>query len=95
MSLEKINDPLDPKGLIRESFRMEGLEVGEARSIFLDWALSLPASESQQQAAATLLSRYGAGHENHPMWPVLNDATRPPEKAKRRGGWRARRSDLD
>ena len=32
----------DPKGLIREAYRIEGITLGECRSIFLDWALSLP-----------------------------------------------------
>ena len=40
MSRER--DPLDPKGLIRESYRIEGITEGECRSVFLDWALSLP-----------------------------------------------------
>ena len=32
----------DPKALIRESFNIEGIKIEECRSIFLDWALSLP-----------------------------------------------------
>ena len=32
----------DPKALIRESFNIEGINIEECRSIFLDWALSLP-----------------------------------------------------
>ena len=32
----------DPKGLIRESYRIEGITPGECRSVFMDWALSLP-----------------------------------------------------
>jgi len=35
-------DADDPKGLIRESYRIEGIGMAECRSIFLDWALSLP-----------------------------------------------------
>ena len=36
-------DPrLDPKGLIREAYRIEGITAAQCRSIFLDWALSLP-----------------------------------------------------
>ena len=29
----------DPKGLVRESYQIDGITVGECRSIFLDWAL--------------------------------------------------------
>ena len=32
----------DPKGLVRESYRIDGITLGECRSIFVDWALSLP-----------------------------------------------------
>ena len=32
----------DPKGLVRESYNIEGITLGECRSIFMDWALSLP-----------------------------------------------------
>ena len=33
-----MSDPDDPKGLIRESYRMEGIGPAECRSNFLDWA---------------------------------------------------------
>ena len=39
---EMERDPLDHKGLIREAYRIEGITLGECRSIFLDWALSTP-----------------------------------------------------
>ena len=32
----------DPKGLIREAYSIDGITKAECRSIFLDWALSLP-----------------------------------------------------
>ncbi len=28
----------DPKGLVRESYAIEGITAGECRSIFMDWA---------------------------------------------------------
>jgi hypothetical protein len=37
-------DPLDPKGLIREAFRIDGITDAECRSIFVDWALSVQAT---------------------------------------------------
>ena len=40
----------DPKGLIRESYRIEGIEAPECRSIFLDWAISLPPGVETRQA---------------------------------------------
>ena len=35
-------DEADPKGLVRESYNIEGITLGECGSIFMDWALSLP-----------------------------------------------------
>ena len=37
-----VTDPNDHKGLILEAYRIEGITLPECRSIFLDWALSLP-----------------------------------------------------
>ena len=35
-------DHHDPKGLVREAYAIPGVTEPECRSIFLDWALSLP-----------------------------------------------------
>ena len=40
----------DPKGLVRESYRIDGITPGECRSIFVDWALSLPVGRSTPDA---------------------------------------------
>ena len=34
----------DPKGLIRESYRIEGITLPECRTIFFDWAIQIPVS---------------------------------------------------
>lgn len=78
-------DGHDPKGLIRESYRIPGITAAECRSIFVDWALSLPVGADTGAAMAALLARHGA--EDHPMTVVLREglagtATTP----KRRGG---------
>ena len=36
-------DDVDKTGLIRESFRIDRISAAECRSIFLDWAIKLPA----------------------------------------------------
>lgn len=84
-------DPDDPKGLVREAYRIEGITLGECRSIFLDWALSLPAGADVAAAAGRLaVGRPG----NHPMTPVLAEGARPGGTAPaRRGGWRSRPRD--
>jgi len=78
----------DPKGLVRESYRIEGITPAECRSIFVDWALSLPIGVPVAAAAQILISTYGA--TDHPMTPVLTEALTPPPKPSRRGGRAAR-----
>ncbi|MCE5974577.1 hypothetical protein LZA78_13900 [Sinirhodobacter sp. WL0062] len=80
----------DPKGLIRESYRIEGITLSECRSIFMDWALSLAPGLEPFDAMRTVLATYGADAE-HPMSKVLTEGlTHPPGGAGRRGGRAAR-----
>lgn len=81
----------DPKGLIRESYRIEGIGLAECRSIFLDWALSLAPGVDAAEAMRAVLVRHGAGHMRHPMTAVLTEGlTRAQAKPTRRGGRAAR-----
>lgn len=74
---------LDPRGLIREAYRME-IGPGEARSILLDWALGQPVAGRAEIAA--LLDAYGAAQPDHPMTAVLREgASREPGNRPRRG----------
>lgn len=87
----KSDHPEDPKGLILEAYRMEGIGAPECRTIFLDWAMSLPEPFETQAAIRKMLAVYGAGAEDHPMTQVLRDGlTRLTTAPRRRGGWRAR-----
>ncbi|MBS8228706.1 hypothetical protein [Vannielia litorea] len=81
----------DHKGLIREAYAMEGVGPGEARSIFLDWALSLPEAVAQREALSALYEQYGRAAPEHPMSAVLKEAMEADMEPKRRGGWRGRR----
>lgn len=77
----------DPKGLLRESYRISGISAEECRSIFMDWALSLPANVDPRAAIAAALASYGAGLDDHPMSVVLRDGLAvPPAPGPRRGG---------
>jgi len=76
----------DPKGLIRESYAIEGITAGECRSIFMDWALSLAAETSVRAALAVLIENYTPGNAGHPMNSVLTDGLSDPPLARRRGG---------
>jgi hypothetical protein len=80
----------DPKGLIRESYAMEGITTSECRSIFIDWALSLGVSVAVPVALRAVIAHYAAGWPAHPMSVVLNDGLVAPEPPRRRGGRAAR-----
>ncbi|MBO9453156.1 hypothetical protein J7426_23035 [Tropicibacter sp. R16_0] len=86
-------DMLDPKGLIRESYRIEGIVASQCRSIFLDWALSLPDGQDSRKAITALLERYADQPEDHPMTTVLREGMTQMTAPKRRGGWRSRPRD--
>jgi hypothetical protein len=80
----------DHKGLIRESYRMEGIGEPECRSIFVDWALSLPADRPLADALRTMIAAHALEAPEHPMSRVLAEALAPAEPPRRRGGRAAR-----
>ncbi len=80
----------DPKGLVRESYRIEGITAGECRSIFMDWALSLPVGADTPGALRRLIADYAQANPGHPMNAVLEAALAAPPEPKRRGGRAAR-----
>ena len=79
------HDADDPKGLIRESYRIDGITAAECRSILVDWALSIPAGNDPSAAAARLHARHQADSA-HPMTPLLAEASNVPARSTRRGG---------
>lgn len=81
---------LDPKGLIRESYRIDGIGLPECRSIFLDWAISVPAGTDARTLVPALLALHGTEAPDHPMTQVLREGLAAPASGVRRGGWRAR-----
>jgi hypothetical protein len=80
----------DPKGLVRESYRIDGITAGECRSIFMDWALSIPTERSVPDAVRVLIATYAAANPDHPMTAVLGQALAAPAEPRRRGGRAAR-----
>jgi hypothetical protein len=82
-------DPADPKGLIREAFRIEGISPEECRSIFVDWALSVEAGDPRA-ALETLLARHADAAGDHPMLAVLREGLLRQASPVRRGGRAAR-----
>ncbi|MCF3973159.1 hypothetical protein [Paracoccus salsus] len=88
---------IDPKNLIRESFRIEGIGAAECRSIFLDWAMSLPQDVEPIAAIRLLLDHYAPkaapGTQPHPMIAVLVAGAQASAVTPRRRGGRAARMD--
>lgn len=81
-------DSLDPKALIREAYNIEGITAGECRTVFLDWALSMPEAVDTKATIKALLERHGV--QDHPMTAVLQEGLSAAETPRRRGGWRSR-----
>ncbi|GHC43939.1 hypothetical protein [Neogemmobacter tilapiae] len=79
-------DEADPKGLIRESYVIEGITEGECRSILLDWALGLPAGRDVAVALPVLLAHYAPRNVGHPMNGVMTAGLEPSAPPRRRGG---------
>ena len=77
-------EPDDPRGLIREAYRIEGITLGECRSIFLDWAMTVPGDPGPR------IERLLEGRPAHPMTQVLREGLVPPARTGRRGGRGAR-----
>lgn len=80
----------DPKGLIRESYAIEGITLAECRSIFIDWALSIAAGVSVDDALRAVIAQYATARPDHPMSLVLHDGLTAPEPPRRKGGRAAR-----
>ncbi|MEM9582027.1 MAG: hypothetical protein AAGA08_02835 [Pseudomonadota bacterium] len=83
----------DPKGLIREAYRIDGITAGECRTIFLDWALSVPMGQEMTGHIDNLLLQYAGMHPDHPMTGVLREGQQASPRPKRRGGRSGRRAD--
>ena len=90
----KKGDENDPKGLISEAYKIEGIAVGECRSIFLDWALGVSIEKDTQAVIKELLLVYEVAEPEHPMTATLREGLRTLESPRRRGGWRGRPRSL-
>jgi len=84
--------PDDPKGLIYEAYRIEGITKSECRTIFLDWALSLSVARETNAALRAVLALYGTDPA-HPMTEVMSEGLHAIATPRRRGGWRSRKRD--
>lgn len=77
----------DPKGLMQDAFAIDGIAAPECRSIFLDWALGVPADRDVQALVGQLIAHYGqTAPANHPMLQTLQAALQDAGPPRRRGG---------
>ncbi len=81
----------DPRGLIYEAFRIEGITEPECRTIFLDWALGIGEDQDSFAAMQVLEQHYARDHPTHPMLSVIREGLNRTATPKRRRG-RSRRS---
>ncbi len=84
---------IDRKTLLRDSYAIDGISAPECRSIFLDWALSLPAGMDAKAAIEVALEAYEAAYPAHPMTQTLREGLAEARAPKRRGGRSARVPD--
>ena len=66
---------LDPKKLIAESYKIVGITGSECRSIFLDWALSIPLDSDSRLMALELYDHYRQVERDHPMTLLLKSSS--------------------
>ncbi|ABG32330.1 hypothetical protein CEP88_03805 [Roseobacter denitrificans] len=83
-------DANDPKALIFEAYQIADITKPECRTIFLDWALSLPVEQDTGQTLRVLIARYVDANPGHPMNDVMNEGLAGMATPRRRGGWRSR-----
>lgn len=83
---------IDPRGVIADAYKIEGISAPECRSIFLDWALE-PREASELRDAAAMLAKEFSSMPTHPMTAILQEAaveltTAPTRRGGRSGGQR-------
>ena len=76
---------LDPKKLIAESYKIVGITSSECRSIFLDWALSIPLDSDSRLMALELYDHYHQVEKDHPMTLHLKSSSNKTKKRTRVG----------
>ena len=81
---------IDPKNLIAESYQIEGITSSECRSIFLDWALSIPLEKDSKLLISKLLIYYQDESKDHPMTLLLSSSLELNGESRRTGRRRSR-----
>ena len=78
---------LDPRALILEAYRIEGITGADCRTIYRDWALGVDPSRDMVRDTSYLLAHYEHDAPMHTMTDVLREDVRREETpTQRRGG---------
>lgn len=88
--MSKGDHAADPRGLIREAYRMN-VALRDCRTIFFDWALGLPEGDPAEHIRA-LFDHYGNAQPDHPMTAVLREGLEASSRPPRRRGHRSRKT---
>jgi len=88
--MDKGNVKVDPRGLIFESYRMEGISIEECRAIFLDWALGFRGADTKA-ALTDLHDAYVMDNPEHPMSRLIKEGLATALAPKGRRGGRGRK----
>lgn len=84
-------DRFDPRGLIRESYRIPGIDSGQCRTVFLDWVLGAKDTPPLAEQIRAMVDFYADRQPDHPMSAVLHEGLSGQSAPQtRRGGWRGR-----
>lgn len=83
--MEKYSVLNDPRGLIFEAYKIEGITSEDCRSIFFDWALGLSEELNVIQELTTLYEIYAKSNPNHPMSKVIKEGLCDHKKKQVRG----------
>ena len=86
-------DARDPRGLIQEAYKIDGISASQCRSIFLDWALGANVAGDPRADIEALLVQYADQPQEHPMTQTLLAALKPAAAPRRRGGRASRVKD--
>ncbi|MHA3978705.1 hypothetical protein ACW9UR_13555 [Halovulum sp. GXIMD14794] len=75
---------IDPRGLLFEAYRIEGIGAADCRTIFFDWALGLPVEVDAGEAVRQAHEHYAPQFPGHPMTEVLAEGLATPKKRRGR-----------
>ena len=76
---------MDGRGLFDDSYKIDGITEGECRSIFLDWAIGIPAGQEPKPWLVQIYAHYQPQFPDHPMTNVLKESLGQAEHTGRRG----------